>query len=395
MVMSNSGQQSARRLPWAVPAYEKQEGTNPQRRMGRLDLLNEGRKKPDVHTNLRFATWNIGSLVGRGTEIAMELVKRKVSLCCIQEARWKGNGAKFIGAKGNRYKFLWSGGDGTHGVGILIAENLCDNMIEVRRIDERIISVVLLYGKQLIRIISVYALQSGRNEEEKDLFYENLVMETELVGAKEFLIVAGDFNGHIGASPEGFEGIHGGFGMGRRNNGGRRLLEYCTETKLVVANTWFKNAKKATFRSAGAETEIDFMLVQKNWRKKIKNVNVIPGELQHSLVVMDVNNLTRKRRKNTSNIIRTKTWRLKDEQVKGMFQERMNEIYQESSESDIWLKYRDSALKAAAEACGIIRGRPQQGETWWWRQDVQDAVKRKKVSGNGRKSHLKRTKSFT
>jgi len=100
MVQKSCGQQSARRLPWAVPAYDKQEGTNPQRRMRRHTLQYEGRKKPNEHSNLRFATWNIGSMVGRGTEVAMELVKRKVSLCCIQEARWKGKGTRFIGTKG-------------------------------------------------------------------------------------------------------------------------------------------------------------------------------------------------------------------------------------------------------------------------------------------------------
>jgi len=109
--------------------------------------------------------------------------------------------------------------------------------------------------------------------------------------------VADDFNGHLGTCPDGFELIHGGFGIGRRNIGGRKILEYCAEADLVVTNTWFKKANKATFRSADAETEIDFM---PSWRKCIKNINVIPGELQHSLVVMDVERLIRKRRKKES-----------------------------------------------------------------------------------------------
>jgi len=54
---------------------------------------------------------------------------------------------------------------------------------------------VLIYWKQQIRIISAYAPQTGRDKS------ENLVKETELV-AKEFLVVAGDFNGHLGTCPE-------------------------------------------------------------------------------------------------------------------------------------------------------------------------------------------------
>jgi len=122
------------------------------------------------------------------------------------------------------------------------------------------------------------------------------------------------------------------------------------------------------------------MLVQKSWRKSIKNINVIPGELQHSLVVMDVNKLTRKRRRKNFNVEQTKTWRLKEEQVREMFQDRMNVLYEESDEQDPWLKYRDSSVKAAKEICGVSKGKPQHGETWWWQQDVQDAIKRKKES---------------
>ena len=35
-----------------------------------------------------------------------ELRKRKVDVCCLQEVRWRGEGARFIGVKGRRYK-LW------------------------------------------------------------------------------------------------------------------------------------------------------------------------------------------------------------------------------------------------------------------------------------------------
>ena len=117
----------------------------------------------------------------------------------------------------------------------------------------------------------------------------------------------------MGPRADGFEEIHGSFGAGTRNDGGRRLLEYCTEAHLVVMNTWFKKANKATFRSAGVETEIDFMLVQHNWPKKIRNVNVIPGELQHSLVVMDMNKLLRRRKTKQPSRKRTKSghWKMR------------------------------------------------------------------------------------
>jgi len=56
--------------------------------------------------------------LGRGTDVAMEeVVKRKVSMLH-SRSTMERNGARFIGSKGNRYKFFWSGGDGASGVGI-------------------------------------------------------------------------------------------------------------------------------------------------------------------------------------------------------------------------------------------------------------------------------------
>ena len=53
----------------------------------------------------------------------------------------------------------------------------------------------------------------------------------------EVLICLGDFNGHIGT--DGFEGVHGGFGIGKRNVEGRLLLKYCVEKSMCVGNSWF------------------------------------------------------------------------------------------------------------------------------------------------------------
>ena len=55
----------------------------------------------------------------------------------------------------------------------------------------------------------------------------------------------------MGKDADGYEGVHGGFSIGRRNDEGRSLLEFCVEVDLVVMNSWFKNEKKATFRSGG------------------------------------------------------------------------------------------------------------------------------------------------
>ena len=54
----------------------------------------------------QVGTWNVDSLTGRAGEIVEALSDRKVDVACIQETRWKGNGCKFYGAKGQRYKLF-------------------------------------------------------------------------------------------------------------------------------------------------------------------------------------------------------------------------------------------------------------------------------------------------
>ena len=114
--------------------------------------------------------------------------------------------------------------------------------------------------------------------------------EYELQNPSEVVFRLGNFNGHVGEEIEGFEGVHGGNGIGQRNAEGRMLLEFCDERELCVANTCFKKTdkRKITFKSGNNEYEIDFILVSKKNRNILKDVKVIPWELQHRLLVADV-----------------------------------------------------------------------------------------------------------
>ena len=113
---------------------------------------------------------------------------------------------------------------------------------------------------------------------------------------------------------EGFEGVHGGNGVGKRNAEGRRLLEFCDERELCVANTWFKKTdkKKITYSAGGCGTEIDFVLVGEKYRKYIKDFKVIPWELQHRLVVVDLDKKVLKKIVRKERIIRRKIWKLNE-----------------------------------------------------------------------------------
>ena len=65
-------------------------------------------------------------------------------MCCLQEVRWRGQGARMLGMKGRRYKIRWTGkGDGVGGVGVMVKEELCEKVVEVRRVRDRVMTLVV------------------------------------------------------------------------------------------------------------------------------------------------------------------------------------------------------------------------------------------------------------
>jgi hypothetical protein len=161
----------------------------------------------------RFGTWNVGSLSGRSGEIVDELWRRRVDVCAVQKRRWKGEGTRFVGAKGRRYKLWWKGDDGTGGVGMMVKEELTDKVLEVRRKSATVIVVVMLIARVMVRVISVFAPQQGRTEEDKDHFYNDLSEEIGQAGPDEFVMLLGDLNGHVGVNADGYEGYMEDLGM--------------------------------------------------------------------------------------------------------------------------------------------------------------------------------------
>ena len=184
-----------------------------------LKLLKE---KVAKRLGVRFGSWNVGSISGRGTEVCEELRKRKVDVCCLQEVRWRGEGVRFIGVKGRRCKLLWCGNDDkTGGVGMLVKEELCENVVEVRRRCDRVMAMGLVFGEEVVIMICAYAPQSFKPDSEKERFYVEMAREWKMANANEMVLGLGDFNGHVGKCAEGFEGMHERYGIGKRNVEGR------------------------------------------------------------------------------------------------------------------------------------------------------------------------------
>ena len=145
-----------------------------------------------------------------------------------------------VGAQGRRYKLYWKGNvDGNGGVGLMVKEELADQVFEVRWKSARVIAVAMVIGRVKVRVISGYASQQNRAEEEKIQFYDDVSDEIEQAGPDEFVMLLGDLNEHVRASAKGYEGVHGGYGYGERNEEGCRVLELADAHRMVVGNALF------------------------------------------------------------------------------------------------------------------------------------------------------------
>ena len=111
-----------------------------------------------------------------------------------------------------------------NGVGIIISHKWKDNILAVNRLSDRLMSMQLVIKKGRLHVISAYAPQVGCTDQEKDSFWEGLDEVLQQIPDTEQVILAGDLNGHIGASREEFERWHGGNGYGEMNYYYKRCL---------------------------------------------------------------------------------------------------------------------------------------------------------------------------
>ena len=87
-------------------------------------------------------------------------------------------------------------------------------------------------------VIQVYDPISNAEEAEIGWFYEDLQDLLGLTPKKDVLFIIGDWNAKVGSQET--PGVTGKFGLGIQNGGGQRIIEFCQQNALVIANTLFQ-----------------------------------------------------------------------------------------------------------------------------------------------------------
>ena len=175
--------------------------------------------------------------------------------------------------------------------------------------------------------------------------------------------------------------------FGKRNTEGERILEFAFANELVVGNTWFKKKPEhlVTYQSGNAATQIDFILYRRSFRKQVSNVKVILGEecaSQHRLLVGDFSVSIPPQPKRKF-VPRIKVWKLRDPEKQAELSEVFkakisdSELSQTSTVDEHWTSPKDKLLQATKQVCGVSSNHPWRKQTWWWNNQVEEAVREK------------------
>ena len=130
-----------------------------------------------------------------------------------------------------------------------------------------------LQTKQVnVTLIQVYAPTSDAADDEREQFYDDLQELLDVTPASDLVLVSGDFNARIGNSLDKLEEreVVGKYCLGRRNDAGEDMANFCVANNLRIMNTSFQHHPRRLFTwthpNGRSKQQIDYVLVSKRWR---------------------------------------------------------------------------------------------------------------------------------
>ncbi|KAI5621014.1 separin isoform X1 [Silurus asotus] len=322
---------------------------------------------------VRVGTLNVGTMTGKGREVADMMEKRKVDMLCVQETKWKGSKSRNIGGG---FKLFYHGVDGKrNGVGVILKEEYSKSVVEVKRVSDRVMIVKLEVEGMMINVISAYAPQVDCEMKEKKRFWSELDEVVEGVPRNERLVIGADFNGHVGEGNRGDEEVMGRYGLKERNVEGQMVVDFAKRMEMAVVNTYFKKKEdhRVTYKSGGRCTQVDYMLCRRCNLKEIGDCKVLAGDTvdgQHRLVVCRMVLEVKKKRRSVQTERRIRWWKLKEEDCSVRFSE---EFRQE-------LGGGEEVLDDCGTTAGVMRETAtKEDKETWWNEEVQESIRRKRL----------------
>ena len=128
-------------------------------------------------------------------------------------------------------------------------------------------------------LIQVYAPTTNAEENEVEGFYEGLQELLDLTSKKDVLFIIQDWNAKVGSQE--IPGITGKFDSGVQNETGQRLIEFCQENALFIANALFQRHKRRLYTwtspNGQYQNQIDYIHCRRRWRSSIQSAKTRLG----------------------------------------------------------------------------------------------------------------------
>ncbi|CAG9839544.1 unnamed protein product [Diabrotica balteata] len=232
----------------------------------RVGVYEDGDEPPAFLRRLNDLSVKVGTRTRFLVEIrsSSELTYR-IDIAAIQEMRWTGTGILqkkehdiYYSCNPNRHEFITA---------FLVSKRIKNFIIGFKAINDRL-CILRIKGKFFnISLINVHAPTEEKDEEIKDLFYEDLERAYDNCAKNDIKIIIGDMNAQIGKEIcyQDYIGKHSLHDV--TNDNGLRLISLAASKDLIVGSTCFnhKNIHKATWISPNGHTtnQIDHVIIDR------------------------------------------------------------------------------------------------------------------------------------
>ncbi|KAJ3589170.1 hypothetical protein NHX12_010018 [Muraenolepis orangiensis] len=214
---------------------------------------------------------------GKAATIAKEMVRYNLSVLGLGDTRWTQSGeVKLPSGQSVIYSGHEEDGENhTEGVAIMMTKETRKALIAWEPISSRLIPASFRTNNRRVKahIIQSYAPTNNAVGNVKARFYDSLNHLLGRVGARDFIILMGDFNGKIGGRNEGYEEVMGKHGVGKMNKNGELFVETC-----VNNNHWRKCIPHKTIHKTTTSAIGHFVLSGPSCESKCGEALLISAE---------------------------------------------------------------------------------------------------------------------
>ena len=223
-----------------------------------VDVTGDRSKVQRCNEQYCVGTWNFRSMnQGKLEVVKQEMARVNIDILGINELKWTG-----MGEFNSDYHYIYYCGQESlrrNGVAIIVNKSLkCSTWVQYQKWRDDLCS----FPRQTIQYHSNPSLCPNQYAEEAEVerFYEDLQDLLELTPKKDVLFIIGS---------QETPGGTGKFGLGMWNEAGQRLVEFCQENTLVIANTLIQQHKKWLYTWTSPDdlywNQIDYIICSRRW----------------------------------------------------------------------------------------------------------------------------------